>query len=203
MAQNIICSHRGGSKGPWVHCNCLVPLNHFPLFLQFLTSLVKRVLCLKLATDKRQAGDMGDANRRTLFCFDHSNKREPALFTVCCVTGCHLGLLKVNFKRRPPVGKQVTKSTSHPTPQADTGHRTDHPQPRRHLAANPRVGTATSRMHGPGRQMPSLSKPIWPNPLHSTQTIPLYTSPWLQAQVWCLIDICETCLGEGHGTPLQ
>ena len=142
-------------------------------------------------------------NERTLFCFDHSNKREPALFTVCCVTACHLGLLKVNFKRRPPVGKQVTKSTSHPTPQADTGHRTDHPQPRRHLAANPRVGTATSRMHGPGRQMPSLSKPIWPNPLHSTQTIPLYTSPWLQAQVWCLINICETCLGEGHGTPLQ
>ena len=63
--------------------------------------------------------------------------------------------------------------------------------PRQHLAVNPHVGTAASRLQGPGRWTPSVSKPIWPNALHSSQMIPPYTRPWLQAHAWCLINICE------------
>ena len=59
---------------------------------------------------------MGDTNRRTLFCFDHSNKRELALFTVWCGTACHLGLLKVNFKRHPPSGQTNYKKYLPPHP---------------------------------------------------------------------------------------
>ena len=64
---------------------------------------------------------MGDTNRRTLFCFDHSNKRELALFTVWCGTACHLGLLKVNFKRHPPSGQTNYKKYLPPHPSGAYG----------------------------------------------------------------------------------
>ena len=53
----------------------LVFLDGFPLFLHFLTSLIKPILWLKFSTDKRQAEDMRDKDHRVLLCFSEETSK--------------------------------------------------------------------------------------------------------------------------------
>ena len=71
MSQNINYDHWEGTKGP---CLCLVSkllffglFDWFPLFLHFLTSLIKLILWLKFSTHIGQAEDMmgGDKDHRS------------------------------------------------------------------------------------------------------------------------------------------
>ena len=66
MAQNIICSPWGGTKGPWLclHYYYLVFFDCLPLFLHFLTSLIKFTLWLKFFQRQRQTEDIGMQDHR-------------------------------------------------------------------------------------------------------------------------------------------
>lgn len=84
---------------------------------------------------------------------------------VCSRSLCHLSLLKANFKRYPLWANELQKvPPAWPLRQSEATGLT----PREHLAVNPHVGTAASRLPGPERWVPSVSKPIWPNPSHSS-----------------------------------
>ena len=52
----------------WLNYYYLVSFDCFPLFLHFLTSLIKLILWLNFFSDKRQAEDMGGKDHRVLLC---------------------------------------------------------------------------------------------------------------------------------------
>ena len=87
MAQNIICSPWGGTKGPWL---CLMT-RLLLLGLLWLFSFVstcshfsdKLILWLKCSADKRQAEDMGGKDHRVLLCFIWKVSKCDAVILPC------------------------------------------------------------------------------------------------------------------------
>ena len=91
MAQNITYSPWGGTKGIWL---CLMStlslllllfgLDCFPLFLHFLTSVIKLILWLKFFHRQKAAGDMGVRDQRVMlhfsiiFIYIRGNRTEQA-----------------------------------------------------------------------------------------------------------------------------
>ena len=73
MAQNIIYSPWGGTKGPWLYLmtnyHYLVSLDWVPLFLHVLTSLIKLTLRLKLFHGQEAGGGHGVGAGTTGSCF--------------------------------------------------------------------------------------------------------------------------------------
>ena len=80
VAQNIIYSPWGGSKGPWLclmtKLDYLVLLNCVPLLLHFLTSLIKLILWLEFF-HKGQTEDVENRAHRVLLCFNFIMKTQP------------------------------------------------------------------------------------------------------------------------------
>ena len=140
----------------------------------------------------------GGHNRRIPIRFDHDNKSELAWLTVA-VSACHLGLLKVNVKRCPPTPAQWANELQKvpPTPplrQTQATGLTSPPTTPDGIL--PRIPVWAQPL--PGCKVQGGGCPLFPSPSGPAhciaQTIPPYTSPWLQAPVWCLINICKMCL---------
>ena len=82
MAQNIIYSPRGRTKGPWLCPMTTLSFRLFWLFsfvLAFLTYLIKLILGLKFSTGKRQAGDMLGGGGKELLRFNTRHLSLPLL----------------------------------------------------------------------------------------------------------------------------